>query len=209
MEEALDFLIGYYRGVPAWSIGLEAIALVFGLVSVWYAQRAKVLVYPTGLISTTITVYLLWEGGLLGDMMMNLYYSGMSIYGWYNWNRTRDQIKIVTISRASRREWVEGIGLMVITAIMTYGVYVTFRNEPLDWTNHVDILTSGIFFTGMWFMATKKIENWTLWIIGDLISVPLYAYRGYGLFAVQYAVFTIMAIQGYRQWNRILQEEGK
>ena len=86
---------------------------------------------------------------------------------------------------------------------ITYGVYRWFGKE-LEWTNYVDIFTSGIFFTAMWYMATKKIENWTLWIIGDFITVPLYAYRGWGMFALQYLIFTILAIQGYRQWKKSL-----
>jgi nicotinamide mononucleotide transporter len=70
--------------------------------------------------------------------------------------------------------------------------------------NYIDVVTSGIFFTAMWYMATKKLENWTLWIIGDLITIPLYAYRGLGILSLQYIIFTILAIQGYRSWKKSL-----
>ena len=72
--------------------------------------------------------------------------------------------------------------------------------------NYIDILTSGIFFTAMWYMAKRKIENWTLWIIGDIITVPLYAYRGLGILALQYLIFTIIAIYAYLEWKKYLQK---
>ena len=86
---------------------------------------------------------------------------------------------------------------------MTYTVYKTF-DYTIEFANYIDILTSGIFFTAMWYMANKKIENWTLWIIADVITVPLYAYRGLGMLSLQYVIFTILAIQGYKEWNTYL-----
>jgi nicotinamide mononucleotide transporter len=85
----------------------------------------------------------------------------------------------------------------------TYLVYVFF-DYKLEIPNYIDIFTSGIFFTAMWYMALKKIENWTLWIIGDLIVIPLFAYRGLGMLSLQYFIFTILAIMAYLKWKKIL-----
>ena len=93
--------------------------------------------------------------------------------------------------------------MFIITMLVTYGVY-SFYDYELATTNYIDILTSGIFFTAMWYMANKKIENWVLWIIADVITVPLYAYRGLGMLSLQYLIFTILAIQGYLQWKKHL-----
>ena len=87
--------------------------------------------------------------------------------------------------------------------LVTYGVYKAFGAE-IGPTNYVDIFTSGVFFTAMWYMANKKLENWTLWILGDLITVPLYAYRGWGMFSLQYLIFTVLAVQGYLAWKKNL-----
>ena len=87
--------------------------------------------------------------------------------------------------------------------IITFLVYKAF-DYTLEIPNYIDIITSGIFFTAMWYMATKKLENWTLWIIGDLITIPLYAYRGLGILSLQYVIFTVLAIQGYREWKKSL-----
>ncbi|MEP3209020.1 MAG: nicotinamide riboside transporter PnuC [Maribacter sp.] len=203
MNPIFDFFLDSYRGKEIYVIVLEAIVLITGILSVWYAKKENILVYPTGLIATVITVYLFFKDGLLGDMMMNFYWSAMSVYGWWNWSRKKDDKRVVQISRTTAREKGIGVGLFLATMAINYGVYKVFGNEIAS-SNYVDIFTSGIFFTAMWYMALKKIENWTLWIIADIITIPLYAYRGWGMLSVQYLIFTIIAIQAYFAWRKSL-----
>ena len=203
MKEIIDFFINAYAEASTLDIILEAIAFIFGIASVYYAKKENILVYPTGLIATVITVYLLYKASYFGDMTMNFYYSVMSIYGWYNWARKKGNTKVVAISRTNFKEKLIGIVLCLLTILVTYGVYRFFGSE-IQKENYIDIFTSGLFFTAMWYMATKKIENWTLWIIADLITVPLYAYRGLGMLSLQYLIFTILAIQGYLAWKKSL-----
>jgi nicotinamide mononucleotide transporter len=198
----LDFLISQYKNATTLQIILESLAFVFGILSVYFAKKENILVYPTGLISTIITVYLLYQAKYFGDMTMNFYYSIMSIYGWYKWS-SKDNEPELEITRTSTKEKLIGIGLFILTMIITYLVYLFF-DYKLEIPNYIDIFTSGIFFTAMWYMALKKIENWTLWIIGDLIAVPLFAHRGLGMLSLQYLVFTILAILAYIQWKNIL-----
>jgi nicotinamide mononucleotide transporter len=203
MNHIFDFFIDPYRGMPTFQIVLEAIAFVFGILSVWYAKKANILVYPTGIICTAITVYLLNVNEYYGDMMMNLYYTIMSIYGWWNWSRKKENKYVVPISRTNLTEKLVGILFFVLTMIVTYFVYKAY-GYTLQIPNYIDIVTSGIFFTAMWYMANKKLENWTLWIIADIITIPLYAYRGLGMLSLQYLIFTILAIQGYIEWKKSL-----
>lgn len=199
----IDFFLNAYKNVPLWHIGLEFLVFVFGILSVWFAKKENIWVYPTGLIATIISVYLLYIAGYLGDMMINGYFSIMSVYGWYNWSKGTGQEDNLPITRTNNKEKLIGIGLFVITIFVVFGIYKFFDYE-LHKDNYVDILASGIFFTGMWYMAKKKIENWTLWIIGDIIVVPLYAYRGLGMLSFQYLIFTILAISAYLEWKKIL-----
>lgn len=201
MNQIFDFFLEAYKNASTMDITLELLAFVFGIASVVYAKRENILVYPTGLIATIITVYLLYKAEYFGDMMMNFYYSVMSIYGWWNWSRKKENDYLVPISRTSTQEKLIGIALFFVTMFVTYLVYTAY-NFKLEIPNYIDIFTSGIFFTAMWYMATKKLENWTLWIIADIITVPLYAYRGLGMLSFQYLIFTILAIQGYRQWKK-------
>lgn len=203
MNHIFDFFIDAYRDSSWLIITLEAIAFVFGIASVWFAKRVNIWVYPTGLICTVITVYLLYINGYIGDMLMNFYYSIMSIYGWWNWARRKQNKPMVPISRTTPGEKIIGVALFLLTMMVTYTVYKTF-GYTIELVNYIDILTSGIFFTAMWYMANKKIENWTLWIIADIITMPLYAYRGLGMLSLQYVIFTILAIQGYKEWNTYL-----
>ena len=203
MNNFYNFFLEAYQNTPTNFIILEAIAFVFGIASVWYAKKENILVYPTGLIATIITVYLLYKASYFGDMMMNFYYSIMSIYGWWNWSRKKNNEMIVPISKTNSKEKIIGIIFAILTMLVTYAVYRYFDYE-IKTENYLDIFTSGIFFTAMWYMANKKIENWILWIFADLITVPLYAYRGLGMLSLQYLIFTILAIQGYLAWKKSL-----
>ena len=204
MDHVFEFFMGPYRQRELSLIILEASAFFFGIASVVYAKREDLLVYPTGLMGTAITTYIFFVDRLLGDMMLNFYFSIMSIYGWWNWARRReDRGPVIKITRTNAGEKWIGLGLFLLTIAVTYGVYRAF-GAKIEPSNYVDILTSGIFFTAMWFMANKKLENWTLWIIGDIITVPLYAYRGWGMFSFQYLIFTVLSIQGYLVWKKSL-----
>lgn len=198
----IEFFLSQYKNASALQIILEFLAFVFGILSVYFAKKENIWVYPTGLVSTTITVYLLYQASYFGDMTMNFYYSIMSIYGWYKWSSKSIQNDL-NITKTNNQEKIIGIFLFFFTIGITYVVY-KFFNYSLEIPNYIDIFTSGIFFTAMWYMALKKIENWTLWIIGDVIAVPLFAYRGLGMLSLQYIIFTILAVLAYIEWKKIL-----
>lgn len=199
----IEFFLDAYMNASITQIILEFVVFVFGILSVWFAKKENIWVYPTGLIATVISVYLLFVAGYLGDMMINGYFSIMSIYGWYKWGRKVNDTEELPITRTNTKEKAIGILLFFITVLVVFGIYKWFDYE-IHKENYLDIIASGIFFTGMWFMANKKIENWTLWIIGDIIVTPLYAYRGLGMLSLQYLIFTIMAISAYLEWRKIL-----
>ncbi|KVV14558.1 nicotinamide riboside transporter PnuC [Flavobacterium sp. TAB 87] len=199
----IDFFIEAYKNVPLWHIALEFIAFVFGILSVWFAKKENIWVYPTGLIATVISIYLFYTAGYLGDMMINAYFSIMSIYGWYLWSQGTIFEDNLPITRTNNNEKIIAFALFVVTILVVFGIY-KFFDYPIHTDNYIDIFSSGIFFAGMWLMAKKKIENWTLWIIGDIIVVPLYAYRGLGMISLQYLIFTILAISAYLEWKKTL-----
>jgi len=203
MDFIIDFFINSYSETSFTMIFLEFTVFVFGIVSVVYAQKENILVFPTGIICTVITVYILFNAQYFGDMMMNLYYSSMSIYGWWNWNRLKNDNSTIEITYTSFKERITALILFILTIIVTYTVYM-FNITTIELVNYIDIFTSGIFFVAMWFMANKKVESWIFWIIGDLITIPLYSYRGLGMLSIQYLIFTILAIQGYNQWKKSL-----
>ncbi len=199
----LEYFFSQYKNYPIHEITLELIAIVFGLASVWFAKKDNIWVFPTGIVNTAIYTYLLWKWSLLGDMMINGYYFIMSLYGWYNWTRKSEDISKISISKISAREKIISTIIFVITIIFVTIVYLIF-DKLTTWFAYVDTFITGIFFVGMWLMAKKKIENWIFWIIGDLISIPLYFIKGYTFTSFQYLVFTIIAFYGYLEWKKIL-----
>ncbi|WP_422106984.1 nicotinamide riboside transporter PnuC [Winogradskyella sp.] len=203
MSQIFDFLFGQYAASKTIDIVLEIVAIIFGFLSVWFSKRNKVLVFPTGMISTAIFVYLLLKWELLGDMMINGYYFIMSVYGWFIWTRKVDETHVTPISITTIKERRISVLIFLATLLFVYIVYKTF-DKWNGWVAYVDTITTAIFFVGMWLMARRKIENWIFWIIGDIISVPLYLYKGFAFTSFQYLGFTIIAIYGYLAWKKHL-----
>ncbi|MBU2974540.1 nicotinamide riboside transporter PnuC [Zobellia sp. B3R18] len=203
MNPIFDWIFAQYGGTPLHLVVLEIIGVIFGFLSVWFSKKENILVFPTGIISTAIFVYILLVFGLLGDMLINAYYFSMSVFGWYVWTRKVDDTHFIPITRTSKKEKQWSVLLFVGTIIFVCLIYLFF-DKFNNWTAYVDTCTTAIFFVGMWLMAKKKIENWVYWIIGDVISVPLYWYKGLIFTSLQYFLFTIIAVYGYLAWKKSL-----
>ena len=202
MNEILNFLFQQYGSYSQLDIGIEIFAVFFGFLSVWFSKNNNVLVFPTGLINTSIFVYLLFKWELLGDMIINAYYFVVSIYGWYYWTRKNSNNDFTPISRVNYNDKKIILIISILSAIFVSLMYTVF-NKWGGLVSYIDILTTSIFFAGMWLMARRKIESWIFWIIGDIISTPLYLYKGLTFTSFQYFIFTFIAIAGYYKWKSI------
>lgn len=206
MEEIIQNIV---EGAKAMSL-LEIIAVVFGLASVWFAKKENILVFPTGIVSVLLYVYICFNYQFYADMGINAYYFVMSIYGWIIWSKKSDQ-SVLPISKNTPKENVFSLSLLVlffaIVAFAIFGIQKMIPELPKSDVVLWDSCTSSFFLVGMLLMARKKIENWLAWIIGDAISVPLYAYKGLYLSSFQFFVFLIIAILGYLEWKRRIEEQ--
>ena len=203
MDQIFDFLFSQYSSYSPSFIYLELFAVIMNITSVFYAKRNNILVYPTGLIGTGIFVYILLNFSLLGDTIINAYFFSMSIYGWYFWSRKKDEVFVNQVSTINRNEIKYLFILAISSLIFIYLVYDYF-DKWNNWTAYVDNVTTAIFFIAMWLMAKRKVESWIFWIIGDLITVPLYFYKGLTISSLQYIIFLILAVLGYISWKKIL-----
>ena len=183
---------------------LELIAVIAGIASVWYSRKESILVYPVGLINTTIYIYLSFKGHLLGEASVNLYYTLMSLWGWYLWTRV-DPNKhniILQITKSNMRDWFHQILFFLAFYFSLYFslTYLKkdFAPEAIPWA---DALASAAAYTGMWLMAKKKVESWIWWIITNIASIPLYFIKGYTFTSVQFIVLLVLAIAGLKSWN--------
>ena len=203
MTEVINYLFNAYANYSAFEIVLECLAFGFGIISVIYAKRENILVYPTGITCTLITMYFMYNERLIGHMMVNLFYTLMSIYGWWNWSRKENNDVKVKISTFGFKDFPKATLIFFFIVFISYFLHDYF-NTDLGAYASLDIFTSGIFITAMWLMANKKLENWVLWIIGNVITIPLYFGSDKIILSVQYIIFTILAIQGYLQWKKSL-----
>ncbi|WP_396142355.1 nicotinamide riboside transporter PnuC [Flavobacterium sp.] len=202
----LDLLFAQYKGYSFFFITLEITAVLFGIISVLFARKNNILVYPTGLISTLIFIYILYNFKLYGEFIINIYYSVMSILGWYLWSRRNNDQEEFPISIMNSKEYKIS-GLIFTVTLLFIALVYHFFDKFTDLTAYVDAFTTALFFVGMWLMAKRKIENWIVWIIADIISVPLYFYKGLTVSSLQFIVFTIIAILGYKEWKIFLQKK--
>ena len=184
---------------------LEFVAVFAGIASVWYSKKENVLVYPVGLINTIIYIYLSFSAKLFGEATVNLYYTIMSLYGWWIWVKKDNQEQNLQISYSNRKEWLVQIGFFVVCYITIYFsleyLKKAFAPGAIPWG---DAFASAAAFTGMWLMTRKKIENWFWWILTNIACIPLYYVKGYVFTSVYYFVLLILAIWGWKEWKQKL-----
>jgi nicotinamide mononucleotide transporter len=188
---------------------LEIIAILSGIISVWFSRKENIWVYPSGLIGTALYVFISIEGDLYGEATVNLYYTIMSIYGWYNWLRKDTALKpIVHIRFSNKHDWRNQIIFFIATYCIIYtSLYFIkqyFNPGAIPWA---DALASASAFTAMWLMTRKKVESWIWWIITNLASIPLYYVKGYTFTSVYYSILLLMAIAGFIEWRKKANEQ--
>lgn len=171
-----------------------------GIVQVLLAKANNVLLYPFGIASILITAYVLYDAGLYAELLLNMYYLVMSIYGWLYWMRRRNE-KPVPASYANKRErlitlLIAGVGFPVL-----YYALVHFTDSTVPaW----DAWVSATAWAGMWLLAKRKIENWILLNVSNAFAIPLLIYKDLHLFALLTLFLFIVAIFGYVEWRRII-----
>lgn len=182
----------------------EIVAVVTGVLSVWYARKESVLVYPVGIISVLLYVYICLEVKLYADAAINAYYFVVSLYGWYFWlygggKAVADRHAHITIL-PFRRNVAYALITLLLGALFGWLLHAYTDSTVPYW----DGGTTAIFCMAMFLMARKNIEHWIYWIIGDIICIPLFFSKGLCLSSLQYLIFTLLAIAGFISWKKTL-----
>ncbi len=205
----MDFVPQFLNDLKNTSIP-EYIAVVFGIVSVYFSRKENILVYPTGLINTILYVYLSFKGHLLGEASVNIYYTIVSIYGWWLWSK-KDfaNHNVLKITTSSKQQWIHQILFFAVLYILIFLSLKYLKNEfapgAIPWA---DALASASAFTAMWLMAKKKVESWIWWIITNIVSIPLYLTKNYAFTGIYYLILLAMAISGLILWmNKVKKDE--
>jgi nicotinamide mononucleotide transporter len=179
---------------------LEGIAVVFGILSVLFSRAEHIWVYPTGLINTTLYIYLSLAAGLYAEASVNVYYTVMSLIGWVMWARKSAVGEAsLRITYSSGIEWRNALLFFAGAWVALWFLLRQFTDSAVP---VADAFAAASAYTGMWLMTQKKVENWLWWIVTNLASIPLYFSKGYVFTSFQYLVFLILAIMGYLEWRR-------
>ncbi len=182
----------------------EYVAVFAGIASVWFSRIENILVYPVGLINTTIYIFLSFKYHLPGEASVNFYYTVMSFYGWYMWLKKDEQHKkILHISFSDKKMWRTQVLFflffyLAIYFSLTYLKDIFFENA-IPWA---DAFASATAFTGMWLMTRKKAESWYWWIATNIASIPLFFVKGLVFTSVYYFILLILAMVGLQEWKR-------
>lgn len=187
---------GFINGLQQMTL-MESIAVFFGVASVYFSMRENIWVYPTGIISTLIYVWICLQVGLYADMGINGYYFAMSIYGWYVWATPTETGEKLPVTWLNGSEILKAVLLFLVSYGLLNMVLINYTDSDVPYW---DSFTTASAFVGMYLMAKKKVENWIAWIITDLVSVPLYFYKGLVLTSFQFLFFTVLAVLGLIAW---------
>jgi len=180
---------------------LEAVAVIFGIISVYLGTRQNIWSWPTALVNVALFFALFLESGLYSDTGLQVVYFVLSLYGWYEWLYGGAGRTAITVTRTSRRTWsvLAGIGVVVWALLGT----ITSR-LPGTALPYVDSATTTVSLLAQWMMTRKLIANWLIWIAVDVVYVGMFIYKGLYLTAFNYGIYLVLAVMGYIAWKRSL-----
>lgn len=180
---------------------LELVAVAFGVVSVYLSVRENIWSWPTAIVNVSLFYVLFWQAGLYSDMGLQLVYLSLSAYGWYEWLYGGQGRTALKVSRTPRRSWIVAgsTGLVIWAALGAFTARMPGASVP-----YIDAATTSTSLVAQWMMTRKLLENWALWVVVDVAYIALFLYKGLYLTALNYAIYLVLAVAGYRTWKRSL-----
>jgi nicotinamide mononucleotide transporter len=177
---------------------LQWIAVIFGVAEVLLAWRNNILLYPAGILSTVLTIYIYAASKLYAESVLNGYYFAISVYGWWHWHKRKNEPPL-PIARTSRREWTITGVIVAGGFFLQYALLKRYTDSTVPgW----DAWVSATAWAGTWLLARRKIENWILLNISNAFAIPLLFYKQLPLFAWLTVILFIVACFGYFDWGR-------
>ncbi|MCZ7436462.1 nicotinamide riboside transporter PnuC [Micromonospora sp. WMMC241] len=195
----LDWLTG--TAFTVWGAGTtwaELLGFVTGVVNVWLVARQHIANWPIGIANVLLLMLLFWTAGLYADAGLQLVYVALGAYGWWHWLFGGDRRGRLTVARTGRREWwaLGGAGLLLTAGLWVFLDRATDSTVPL-----ADAVTTALSLLATYGQTRKLVESWWLWIVADLIYIPLYAYKGLWLTGGLYLIFLGLCVVGLRAWR--------
>jgi nicotinamide mononucleotide transporter len=182
----------------------EVAGFVTGALCVWLVARQNPWNWPIGTLNNLAFLVLFATSGLYADSGLQVVYIALALYGWWAWLRGGERHSALPVSRTTRAQWWWLLAVGVAGTLLLVWVLTTFTETNVPWT---DSVTTVLSLLATWGQTRKKVECWWLWIVADVIYVPLYAYKDLWLTAILYVGFMALCVLGLRNWTRSLRED--
>lgn len=176
---------------------IETIAVATGLLSVWYSKKINVLVFPIGIISVLLYVFIFIKNGLFANAVINFLYFVISVFGWWNWEKAKGQMpkaKELSVTFLNKKHRLLTLAIVIVLLVIS-------KIFTADTPTFLDYFTGVLGLGGMLLTALKKVENWVLYLLCDIILIPLCIVNGLYLTVLQYIIYAIIAVMGYISWS--------
>ncbi|HLW09546.1 MAG TPA: nicotinamide riboside transporter PnuC [Fermentimonas sp.] len=187
---------------------IEIIAVVFGIISVWYARKENISVFPFGIANVSIYIYICFISQLYANAGINIVYLVSNIFGWYMWSRTSENDQKLKITANTMFQNIASWFSVTVIYVAVFFILRWVNNDDVGYMESylpwIDSFNTAFFLIATILMALKKVENWIFWIIGDVVSIPIFASQGLYFTSIQYSVFLVLAILGWKEWKRKL-----
>lgn len=179
--------------------GLELIAAALGVIAVWLTVKQNPWCWPIGLVMALLYSWVLYDVKLYSNMLLQVFYVGLQLYGWWQWTRPDDTRSARQITRLPLQPLLLSLaaGLLASVALGAAMAHWTDATQP-----HLDATLTGFSLVAQAWMAQKRVQCWVLWIVLDVVYVGQFLYNQLHFTALLYALFTVIAVQGLREWRR-------
>lgn len=179
--------------------GIEAAAVLFGLLCVWLTVRQSIWCWPTGLVQVVLFIVIFYDAKLYSDCILHVIYVGLQIYGWYHWlhgGEDHGTLPVSTLTKRGKIAWP----LVVLGGTIAWGYLMATLTDAA--VPYGDAFTTVASLIAQWLMTQKKLESWLFWLAVDVIAIGIYWQKGLALTAGLYAVFLILALWGLLSWRQ-------
>ncbi len=184
---------------------VEVAGTSLGLIYIFLSIKQSIYTWPVGLLASALYVYVFLVAQFYADMALQVYYVGVSFYGWYHWlrgNNSTGEGKL-EVAQTPGRLWLILLLVSIAFFLLIRFVLVAFTDSPIPTG---DALTTALSLVATWMLARKYIEHWILWVFIDFFSAILYAWKGLWPTVLLFCVYTVMAVAGYLKWRKELKK---
>lgn len=182
---------------------LEWFGVITGALCVYLATKQSILNWPIAILSVITYIYIFYNAKLYGDTLLQFYFLGTCIYGWYYWTygKSKSLISERPVTKIPKKEWII---IVLLTIVLSFiGGYLLDKNTDSD-VPYIDGFCTVTSFIAQYYLTRKKLENWLIWIFVDIIYIPLYIHKNLYATAMLYFVYVFIALSGYLEWSKTI-----